>query len=93
VLPTSGSHVEKPLGWSSALSLGTGEGWKHTTSAAGWDKAYVTPRSLGWQTPFRQVPGLRSKEGAGRSDRNLCFNITACECVRVCEQPSPGPQS
>lgn len=46
----------------------------------------MAPRSLGWRTPFRQVPCLRRKEGAGRSDRNLCFNISLCvfECVSVC---------
>lgn len=41
----------------------------------------MAPRSLGWRTPFWRVPCLRRKEGAGRSDRNLCFNISLCVCV------------
>lgn len=57
----------------------------------------MAPRSLGWQMPFRRVPCLCSKEGAGRSDRNLCFNISLCVSVGVCvcacvERPSLGPR-
>lgn len=64
------------------------EGRSETHHRCSQDKAHVAPRSLGWRTPFWRVLCLRRKEGAGRSDRNLCFNISLCVCVSECMRVS-----
>lgn len=51
------------------------------------EAACVAPRSLEVADAVQKVPCLHSKEVAGRSSRNLCFNISVwvsvSECVRV----------
>lgn len=80
------SLLVKPPGGSSALKLGVGQGQKHTTGAA---RTRPTWQQGSWGGRHHSGESrLCSKEGAGRSDRNLCFNrslcVCECGCVSVC---------